>query len=60
MRPPAAQLNLVHTGAVGNRTVPSCSRRDCPRKVDVPHLQPEHTAGQPHAETVVGDRQERP
>jgi hypothetical protein len=26
----------------------------------VPHLQPKHPAGQPHADTVVGDRQERP
>ena len=51
-------LNLVHACAVGDGPMRPRSRRHCPRKVDVRLLQSEHTATQPDAETVVGDRQQ--
>jgi hypothetical protein len=51
------QLNLLNSCAVGEGTLRPRDRRDCPRKVDVTLLQPKHTAAQPHAEMIVGERQ---
>ncbi len=50
------QADLLRTGPIGDSTVCTRHRRNCPRKCDVPLLQPKHAAGQPHAETAISDR----
>jgi hypothetical protein len=50
------ELDLLRVRAVGDGPMPACDRRDGPRQVEMPSLQPPDAAGQPHGEAVIGDR----